>query len=37
MKAFIDKDFLLGTKTAKYLYENYADMRKIPVVDYHCH
>lgn len=37
MKAFMDKDFLLGTDTAKYLYNNYADMSKIPVVDYHCH
>ena len=23
--------------TAKHLYENYADMSKIPVIDYHCH
>lgn len=37
MKAFMDKDFLLTTETAKYLYENYADMSKIPVLDYHCH
>ena len=37
MKAFMDKDFLLDTDTAKKLYENYADMTKIPVLDYHCH
>lgn len=37
MKAFMDKDFLLNTETARYLYHNYADMTKIPVVDYHCH
>ena len=37
MKAFMDKGFLLSTETAKHLYENYADMSKIPVLDYHCH
>ncbi|MBO4902084.1 MAG: glucuronate isomerase [Lachnospiraceae bacterium] len=37
MKAFMDETFLLGTKTAQELYEKYADMRKIPVLDYHCH
>lgn len=37
MKAFMDKDFLLTTETAKHLYENYADMSRIPVLDYHCH
>ncbi len=37
MKAFMDKDFLLDTPTAKRLYESYADMKKIPVLDYHCH
>lgn len=37
MKAFMDKDFLLNTDTAKRLYTSYADMSKIPVVDYHCH
>ncbi|MDD6074917.1 MAG: glucuronate isomerase [Clostridium sp.] len=37
MKAFMDKDFLLSTETAKKLYNNYADMKKIPVLDYHCH
>ncbi len=37
MKTFMDRDFLLGTQTAKHLYEEYADMKKIPVLDYHCH
>ncbi len=37
MKPFMDEQFLLGTKTAQELYANYADMKKIPVVDYHCH
>lgn len=37
MKAFMDQDFLLTTETAKHLYEAYADMNRIPVLDYHCH
>jgi len=37
MKAFMGKDFLLDTDVSKKLYENYADMTKIPVLDYHCH
>ncbi len=37
MKRFMDQDFLLSTETAKGLYEKYADIRKIPVLDYHCH
>ena len=37
MKAFMDKDFLLGTETAKHLYNEFAAMKKIPVLDYHCH
>ena len=37
MKAFMDKDFLLSTETAKHLYAEFADMKKIPVLDYHCH
>ncbi|MCR5107431.1 MAG: glucuronate isomerase [Lachnospiraceae bacterium] len=37
MKAFMDKDFLLDTDTAKKLYGDHADMTKIPVLDYHCH
>ena len=37
MKQFMDENFLLDTKTAQDLYEKYADMTKIPVLDYHCH
>ena len=35
MKAFMDRDFLLSTETAKHLYHDYAE--KLPLVDYHCH
>ena len=35
MKRFMDKDFLLSTKTAKNLYNDFADNCKI--IDYHCH
>ena len=35
MKAFMDKDFLLDTETAKHLFHDYA--KKMPLVDYHCH
>lgn len=35
MKAFMDRDFLLSTETAKTLYHNYAE--NMPIVDYHCH
>ncbi len=35
MNNFMDEDFLLGTKTAKTLYHNYAE--KMPILDYHCH
>ena len=35
MKAFMDKDFLLETETAKALFHNYAEVT--PVLDYHCH
>ena len=35
MKAFMDKDFLLETETAKKLYHDYAE--KTPILDYHCH
>lgn len=37
MKQFMDEKFLLKSKTAEDLYFNYADMNKIPVIDYHCH
>ncbi len=35
MKAFMDKDFLLSTETARALYHEYA--AKCPIIDYHCH
>jgi len=35
MKAFMDKDFLLSTATAKRLYHEVAD--GCPIIDYHCH
>ena len=35
MKAFMDKDFLLETETARKLYHDYA--AKVPILDYHCH
>ena len=35
MKAFMDKDFILQTQTAKNLYHDYAV--KMPIIDYHCH
>lgn len=35
MKAFMDKDFLLETETAKTLFHQYA--KKMPIIDYHCH
>ncbi len=35
MEKFMDKDFLLTTKTAKKLYHEHAE--KMPIIDYHCH
>lgn len=35
MKPFMDKDFLLDTKTARELYFNQA--APLPIFDYHCH
>ena len=35
MKAFMDRDFLLSTETARHLYHDYA--AGMPVIDYHCH
>lgn len=35
MKAFMDKDFLLETETARKLYHEYA--AGMPILDYHCH
>ncbi|MDR3207085.1 MAG: glucuronate isomerase, partial [Oscillospiraceae bacterium] len=35
MKAFMDKDFLLGNEPARILYHSYA--ADAPIIDYHCH
>jgi len=35
MKAFMDKNFILQTKTAQTLYHEFAS--KLPIIDYHCH
>ena len=35
MKAFMDRDFLLSTDTARHLYHDYA--ADMPIIDYHCH
>lgn len=35
MKQFMNKDFILTNKTAKILYNDYAE--KMPICDYHCH
>ena len=35
MRAFMDKDFLLETETAKKLFHGYA--KNMPIIDYHCH
>ncbi len=35
MKTFMDKDFLLHTKTAQHLFHDYAET--MPICDYHCH
>ncbi len=35
MPAFLTKDFLLATKTARRLYFDHA--AKLPIIDYHCH
>lgn len=35
MKSFLNKDFLLETKTAQRLYHEYA--AALPIIDYHCH
>ena len=35
MKAFLDEDFLLKTKTAQRLYHEFA--KHMPIIDYHCH
>lgn len=35
MKPFMDRDFLLGSETAKRLFHQYAAHQ--PIIDYHCH
>ncbi len=35
MNAFMDKDFLLQSDTARTLYHDHA--AKMPIIDYHCH
>lgn len=35
MKAFLDRDFLLSTDTAKRLYHEIA--AELPIIDFHCH
>lgn len=35
MKKFMDKDFILSTKTAAKLFHEYAE--NVPILDYHCH
>ena len=35
MRAFMDRDFLLSTETAKHLYHDFAE--GMPIIDYHCH
>ena len=35
MRAFLDKDFLLDTVTARVLYHDAAE--KCPIIDFHCH
>ena len=35
MRAFMDKDFLLETATARHLFHDFAE--HLPLIDYHCH
>ena len=35
MKAFMDKDFLLDTDTARHLFHDFCE--DLPICDYHCH
>ena len=35
MNAFMDRDFLLSTDTAKWLFHDVAE--HLPIIDYHCH
>ncbi len=34
-KGFITEDFMLRSKTARYLYHEFAE--ELPIIDYHCH
>ena len=35
VKTVVGEDFLLNTKTARRLYQTYAE--PLPIIDYHCH
>ena len=35
MREFMDRDFLLSTETAQWLYHDVAE--QLPIIDYHCH
>jgi len=37
VKNFMDEDFLLNTPKARELFDMHGSMKKIPVIDYHCH
>ena len=37
MKAFMDRHFLLETKTAQKLYHDFLAPKITPIIDYHCH
>ena len=37
LKDFCGNDFMLECATAQKLYTRYADIRTVPVLDYHCH
>jgi len=37
MKRFNDETFMLNNDTAVRLYNDHASIRKVPIIDYHCH
>lgn len=37
METLVTSDFMLHNETARYLYSEYADINKVPIIDYHCH
>lgn len=37
MKKFLDENFMLNSGTAEKLYHSFADVNKLPIIDYHCH